>query len=371
MFPGFPRCGLRSGGWVNNLWRFDCRSGDHYRPTRLNSTDRIFGNFYIYVTTYVTMNSIQKLGRMALGTRLRGLSDLLTEDARAVYALYEVPIKPKWFSVMHVLSANDALSITELAQQIGHSHPSVVKIVQEMKCADLVTSQTDKTDGRRREVALSETGREVARRMQPQYADVTAAVEHLLANNDHDLWRALDEVEYLLRQKSLYRRVLEAKKRREARDVQIVDYQPAHAADFRRLNQRWIEQYFRLEAADRRALDHPQEYILDRGGAIFVALCAGTVAGVCALQRMDGVRFDYELAKMAVDPQFQGRSIGYLLGQAVVERARELGARNVFLESSTVLTPALRLYEKLGFRKVSGVPSPYERSNIQMELRLD
>ena len=147
-------------------------------------------------------------------------------------------------------------------------------------------------------------------------------------------------------------------------------YRPAHAADFKRLNQQWIEQYFRMEAADHRALDHPQVYILDRGGAIFVALCDGVVAEVCALQRMDGQRFDFELAKMAVDPALRGQRIGWLLGQAVVQRARELGGRNVFLESNTILTSAIGLYEKLGFRKIEDVPSPYERSNIQMELVL-
>jgi hypothetical protein len=33
-----------------------------------------------------------------------------------------------------------------------------------------------------------------------------------------------------------------------------------------------------------------------------------------------------------------------------------------------MLKPAINLYYKLGFRKTSGPPSPYERSNIQMEL---
>jgi GNAT superfamily N-acetyltransferase len=79
----------------------------------------------------------------------------------------------------------------------------------------------------------------------------------------------------------------------------------------------------------------------------------------------------FELAKMAVAPGAKGKGIGLLLGQACIDKARALGAGRVYLESNTKLRPAISLYHKLGFRKIAGPPSPYERCNIQMELRLD
>lgn len=75
----------------------------------------------------------------------------------------------------------------------------------------------------------------------------------------------------------------------------------------------------------------------------------------------------FELVKMAVSEKAQGKNIGWLLGQKVIEKAKELGARKVYLESNTVLTPAINLYYKLGFERVVGLPSPYARANIQME----
>ena len=77
--------------------------------------------------------------------------------------------------------------------------------------------------------------------------------------------------------------------------------------------------------------------------------------------------YDFELAKMAVSPKAQGKYIGWLLGNAVIEKARSLGARKIYLESNTVLKPAINLYYKLGFQKVIGRSTPYERCNIQME----
>lgn len=73
---------------------------------------------------------------------------------------------------------------------------------------------------------------------------------------------------------------------------------------------------------------------------------------------------------MAVSPKAQGKHIGWLLGQAVVEKARELGAQSIYLESNTRLKPAIQLYQKMGFERVKGPTSPYQRCNIQMAIKL-
>lgn len=307
-------------------------------------------------------------GKMALGSRLRRLSERLTEQAQEVYRLYDIPLEPKWFPVFYMLSQQNSMTITEIATGIGHSHPSVSRIVREMTEAGLIAGQPDKEDARRNPVALTAEGMQIAEKIKDQYKDVERAIDILLDQADHNLWKAMEEWEYLLDQKNLLRRVEEARKEREGRQVRIVDYTSAYREAFRRLNEEWIRQYFRVEAADLKALDHPETYILEPGGHIVVAIDEkGEVLGVCAMIKMEHPRFDYELAKMAVSPAARGLGIGYQLGRAAIEWAGKRGARHIYLESNTVLTPAIRLYEKLGFRKVTGYPSPYERCNIQME----
>jgi N-acetylglutamate synthase-like GNAT family acetyltransferase len=184
----------------------------------------------------------------------------------------------------------------------------------------------------------------------------------------HDLWKSVEETEYLLEQQSLSERVRNKKRERESKDVHLLPYAPAYQPDFKRLNVEWIETYFRLEEKDLVTLDDPQSAILDPGGEILVAEYGGEIVGVVALVKLDGETF--ELAKMAVSPKAQGRGVGERLGRAAIEKARSLGAKKVYLESNTLLKPAINLYHKLGFRKVKGNPSPYERCNIQMELPL-
>ncbi|MDF2431587.1 MAG: hypothetical protein JWP44_1218 [Mucilaginibacter sp.] len=98
------------------------------------------------------------------------------------------------------------------------------------------------------------------------------------------------------------------------------------------------------------------------------ALYKGEPVGTCALIKMD--QHAFELSKMAVSPKAKGKGIGELLGKAIISKAKEAGATRLYLESNTILKPAISLYYKLGFKKITGPPSPYERANIQMELSL-
>ena len=312
------------------------------------------------------MDFYSMTGKMALGSRLRRLSEQMTEQAAGIYDLYQVDLQPKWFPVFYSLSPTEEKSITDIAREIGHTHPSVSQIVREMSAKGYVVEKKGELDGRKNFVILSPAGEEVREKMRPQLEDVTSAIEKTMKETHHDLWKAIAEWELLLEQKSLLRRVHEEKKARESSQVEIVDFQAVWQPAFRQLNEEWITKYFRMEESDYKALDHPQEYILDKGGHIYMALYKGEPVATCALIPMDDGAF--ELAKMAVSPRAQGLGIGYLVGKACIEKARSLGAPRVYLESNTALKPAINLYHKLGFRKAAGPPSPYERCNIQMEL---
>ena len=150
--------------------------------------------------------------------------------------------------------------------------------------------------------------------------------------------------------------------------VRLVHYTPEHRAAFRDLNLEWIAAHFEVEDEDRRVLDDPEGQILAPGGAILLALEAGTPVGTGALIRTGP--HEFELAKMAVTERARGRGIGRALCVALVALARERGAHQVELLSQTTLVAALSLYRSLGFEEVPLGAVPYRRSNIRMLLRL-
>lgn len=153
--------------------------------------------------------------------------------------------------------------------------------------------------------------------------------------------------------------------------VEITTYNPKYQKSFKDLNIEWISTYFVVEPNDIKALDHAEEYIINKGGEIFSAILNDEVLGVCSLIKGDGKEYDYDLAKMAVSPKAQGKGVGLLLAESAIKWAIEQGASKIYLESNTKLKPAIKLYEKLGFKEITGISSSYDRVDIQMMLTLN
>jgi N-acetylglutamate synthase-like GNAT family acetyltransferase len=157
----------------------------------------------------------------------------------------------------------------------------------------------------------------------------------------------------------------------DAEATVLREFQPGDEDDFRRLNEEWIVRHFRLEPKDDAVLADPRRAILDRGGRILLAIRDGRAIGCCALLAMsDGV---FEVAKMAVTESARGGGVGRRLLERAIALARSAGARRLFLETNHILTPAIRLYESLGFQHLPPErvePSAYSRSDVSMELDL-
>jgi ribosomal protein S18 acetylase RimI-like enzyme/predicted transcriptional regulator len=314
------------------------------------------------------MNFYSMAGQMALGSRLRQLGETLMSDAEKIYAMYGVDLDPRWFPVFYMLTVKDSAGITELADDIGQSHPAVSQVVRSMMKENIVETQKCSDDARVNRVTLTDKGKKIANKLATQCEDVNTAVGDIFDSTGSQLWSELDAIENEIQEKSLYKRVRDVRKTRELRDVQIVSFEPKFKQAFRDLNVAWIEKHWDMEPDDYKALDKPTQNIINKGGYIAIALYDDRPVGTAALLKMEDNRI--ELAKMAVADQTRGMGIGTALAEHAIAKAKALGAKSLYLESNTVLGPAISLYRKLGFKRVSGHDSPYKRCNIQMELRL-
>lgn len=150
----------------------------------------------------------------------------------------------------------------------------------------------------------------------------------------------------------------------------VVDYQPAYAGAFERLNLEWLEKYFRVEGIDRVILSNPGAEVIDHGGHILFAEQDGELVGTVALKHHGDGR--YELTKMAVTASRQGSGYGRELLLAAIARFDSIPGENLFLETHSSLQTAIRLYESAGFRHASHPKaSDYQRSDTYMVYQPD
>jgi GNAT superfamily N-acetyltransferase len=90
---------------------------------------------------------------------------------------------------------------------------------------------------------------------------------------------------------------------------------------------------------------------VEAGDGAFVVSYLGDVAVGCgAVRRLDEALA--ELKRMYVDPSVRGRGIGRAIVTALEREARLLGAKRIVLETGTRLTPAIKLYEAMGYARI-------------------
>lgn len=315
------------------------------------------------------MNLVKQLGKVAFGTRLRLLTDRFLQEGAKVYKVQNVNFEPRWFTLFYLLSKKSPLSITEITAELGYSQPAVTQIANIMVKKGIIKVVKDKTDTRKRMLALSTKGAALLPKLEPIWKGFEDAVDELFESAGYDVISVIEKVEAELDKKSMLTRVTEKIKEQQSAAVEIIEYLPEYKEHFRDLNYEWLEKYFEVEEEDKKLLGSPEEEILDKGGAIFFAKLNGEVVGTAAL--LDHGKDGYELAKMAVTDKAQGMQLGKKLAEAVISKARENKAGMLFLESNTKLTQAMGLYKKLGFKQVEyNNVSKYARSTIKMELNL-
>jgi len=109
------------------------------------------------------------------------------------------------------------------------------------------------------------------------------------------------------------------------------------------------------------------------GSVLWVAEVNGVPVGCCGIYPTEGLENRYvELVKYYLAASERGRGTGRKLMEICIHSARDLGYQNLYLESMPHFSKAVRIYEKLGFRKL---PNPLGNSghttcNIWMLLDL-
>lgn len=316
------------------------------------------------------MDVLAELGPLALASRLKRLADGLMQDGIRVYQDSGVEFEPRWFPVYYYLSRSGPSAVTEIARGLGVSHPAVNQVAKELIGANILATYKDRRDKRKRVLALTRHGKLMLPALESVWREIRSSLQEVVDAAGPDFLVKLAAVEGALADKTLHHRFVERYQPGRLAAIDVGDLTRDDVAVFRSLNEAWIEEHFGgLEEADRRMLEDPWTYVIDDGGSVLVARDrdSGQILGTCALiNRGEGMG---ELAKMTVARSARGLGIGKLIARGALERARKGGFRTLYLETNSSLTPALRLYEALGFvRKPSPFRSDYARADVYMEF---
>ena len=313
-----------------------------------------------------------ELGALALASRLKRLSETMMEEGEELYRDLGATFRPRWFPAFYALGRRSPLAVGELAAELGITHTAVAKIADEMLAAGLIRiARGGHVDRRRRLFALTAGGKRTLRRLKPVWREIGRAVSEILSEADVDLLADVERFEGVLARRSVVDRARERLRLEPRRRLEIVDYRPAYKKHFRSLSEEWLREHFTIEKEDTAVLADPMGRVIRRGGCVLFALWDGEVAGTCAVMKHPNGLL--ELCKMAVTSDLRRCGIGAALVSAAMDRARAMGARELYLRTSRELEDAVRLYRRVGFKRISRNPFGFCRmcrDSITMKIDL-
>ena len=132
-----------------------------------------------------------------------------------------------------------------------------------------------------------------------------------------------------------------------------------------------VTEYFDDEAWEAERDGLPGVYAATEGGALMLATLGGRPVGCVAVRQLDDE--SCEMKRMYVDDAGRGQGVGRALGEALIQRARDLGYTAMYLDTSVEQHEAIGLYRSLGFAQVEpyyGVPEALRQWLVFFRLAL-
>ena len=314
------------------------------------------------------MDYINQLGLLALGSRMRALSERLYAVADEVYQRRGIAIQGRWFPLLRLLHDRGPQTVGEIADAIGQTHSAVSQLADRLVREAWLQASPNPTDKRVRRLALTAKAEHALRDAKPAWRAIEEVLQRRCGEAGIDLLGTLGRFATAI-EPSLADEIADRTVGLQREAVRVVTFRPELREHFYRLNADWLRKYFYIEGIDHQVLSNPEAEILATGGQIFFALLGDAVVGTCALKQ-EG-EDACELTKMAVDESYQGLGIGRVLIEAVIADFRRRPARTLFLETNAKLTPAIRLYESVGFEHQPHLKpdSHYTRADVYMIWR--
>jgi len=154
---------------------------------------------------------LEKISDSFIGKQADDLSNLIREQLKPIYESLGIVVPVKSCSVIHYLNKYDNLSVTDLAKHLNQSHQLIKQKLPKLQQLGLITTQSDKNDKRRTTYHLTVTGRYQAHLLSEN--SLKSVYEHLSDEIGSNLHKVLNDAINGLKQKDLYKRFIETKRR--------------------------------------------------------------------------------------------------------------------------------------------------------------
>jgi len=141
---------------------------------------------------------IKEQGYKALDNRLKRISDRMSHDTRKFFKQIDLDVEPSWHLVFKLLKEYQSLTMAEIAEQLGYSHPSMVVLLKKMTAKGYIFSEQDPSDKRKQNIKLTQKSINLLPQLENIWNSCENAIFKML-NEDLAIIKHLDAIEASLK----------------------------------------------------------------------------------------------------------------------------------------------------------------------------
>lgn len=302
---------------------------------------------------------LEKSKSLVLGNLLQRLTENLRKEAQLFYRSQNIDFEPKWFPVIYVLSQRKAISVVELSQEIGYSHPTTISLLKELEKKELIGSTKDAKDERKRLITLTEKANELIQQLQPLWAVMTQALVEL-TDTENNLYKAINEVNQNLKTKNLFDRMTTIKEMNLKNPQKVVE----NDIKVEKIEDPKLESIAfairRQVFVEEQNVSQERESMDDAEAIHYLATVNGLPAGAARYRIMEkGAKIE----RIAVLSSYRGKKVGEAILKKIVEDLRQ--EEKIYLYAQVNASP---FYIKNGFKQTNNYFLDAGIEHVEMDL---
>ncbi|HMG66751.1 MAG TPA: MarR family transcriptional regulator, partial [Chitinophagaceae bacterium] len=95
-------------------------------------------------------NIISELGALAIGARMRRLTDIFSRDVAIIYKEHRLDFEAKYFVLFYLVAERGKIGIMDIAEELSLSHPAIIHLAKELEQKGYILSVKSPGDNRKR-----------------------------------------------------------------------------------------------------------------------------------------------------------------------------------------------------------------------------
>ncbi|MBR5468137.1 MAG: GNAT family N-acetyltransferase [Firmicutes bacterium] len=128
-----------------------------------------------------------------------------------------------------------------------------------------------------------------------------------------------------------------------------------------------FKNYLNLQNYDEE-LQHLEDKYGEPEGRLYVGYLDGVLCGCIALRKMDSE--NCELKRFYIKPEFRGKGLSKVFLDKIIDDAKDIGYKAMYLDTLPFLETAIGLYKKKGFEEIESYNGSPMDNLVYLKLEL-